>query len=247
MAELLFRNDAYLRECAAVITHVGAKSIELDRTVFYPAAGGQAGDSGTLVLADGRTLRVSDTRKGQGTDDVLHLLDAEALPGAPIEPGMRVTATLDWPRRHRLMRLHTCMHLLCAVVPAPVTGGSITGSRAHLDFDIEMEKLRKDEIESRLNALIAAGHVVEPRWISDAELEARPELVRTMSVKPPMGTGRVRLLEIPGVDLQPCGGTHVRNTAEIGPIQVIRIRSEGKRNKRVAVALANSSTSHNVN
>jgi misacylated tRNA(Ala) deacylase len=110
-----------------------------------------------------------------------------------------------------------------------------------------MEKLRKDEIESRLNALIAAGHVVEPRWISDAELEARPELVRTMSVKPPMGTGRVRLLEIPGVDLQPCGGTHVRNTAEIGPIQVIRIRSEGKRNKRVAVALANSSTSHNVN
>ena len=239
MAELLFRNDAYLRECAAVVTRIDATSVELDRTVFYPAAGGQAGDSGTLLLADGRTLRVSDTRKGQGVDDVLHLLDVNAVAGdAPIEPGTGVTAILDWPRRYQLMRLHTCMHLLCAVVPAPVTGGSITTERAHLDFDIEMEKLRKEEIESRLNALIAAGHVVEPRWISDAELEARPELVRTMSVKPPMGTGRVRLLEIPGVDLQPCGGTHVRNTAEIGPVQVIRIRSEGKRNKRVAVALA---------
>ena len=241
MAELLFRNNAYLRECAAVVTRVDAKSIELDRTVFYPAAGGQAGDSGSLALADGRLLRVSDTRKGQGVDDVLHLLDTDALPGAPIEPGAAVTATLDWPRRYRLMRLHTCMHLLCAVVPAPVTGGSITVERAHLDFDIEMEKLRKEAIELRLNALIAAGHVVEPRWISDEELEAHPGLVRTMSVKPPTGTGRVRLLEIPGVDLQPCGGTHVRNTAEIGPVRVIRIRSEGKRNKRVAVALTDDS------
>jgi len=238
MAELLFRDDAYLRECTAVIARVDATIVELDRTVFYPAAGGQAGDSGTLVLADGRTLRVTDTRKGQGADAVLHLLDAGASPDPSVEPGMRVTAILDWPRRYRLMRLHTCMHLLCAVVPAPVTGGSITVDRAHLDFDIEMEKLRREEIESRLNALIAAGHAVEPRWISDEELEARPELVRTMSVKPPMGTGRVRLLEIPGVDLQPCGGTHVRNTGEIGPVQVTRIRSEGKRNKRVAVALA---------
>ena len=238
MAELLFRNDAYLRECAAVVTRADATCIELDRTVFYPASGGQAGDSGTFALADGRTLHVRDTRKGQGADDVLHLLEADALPGASIAPGTPVTATLDWPRRYRLMRLHTCMHLLCAVVPAPVTGGSITAERAHLDFDIEMEKLGKEEIESRLNALIAAGHVVEPRWISDEELEARPQLVRTMSVKPPMGTGRVRLLEIPGVDLQPCGGTHVRSTAEIGPVHVIRIRSEGRRNKRVAVALA---------
>ena len=237
MAELLFRNDAYLRECAAVITRVGATSVELDRTVFYAAAGGQAGDSGVLTLADGQALRVIDTRKGQESDDVVHHIDPASMAGARIEPGMRLTATLDWPRRYRHMRLHTCMHLLCAVVPAPVTGGSITAERAHLDFDIEMEKLRKEAIEAQLNALIASGHVVEPRWISDEELNAHPELVRTMSVKPPMGSGRVRLLEIPGVDLQPCGGTHVRSTAEIGPVQVIRIRSEGKRNKRVAVAL----------
>ena len=242
MAELLFRNDAYLRECEARITRVDATGLELDQTVFYPAAGGQVGDSGTLALGDGRTLRVIDTRKGQGHDDVVHLIDTASSTDVSLEPGMRVHAILDWPRRYRHMRLHTCMHLLCAVVPAPVTGGSITAERAHLDFDIEMERLRKEEIEAQLNALIAAGHAVEPRWISDEELIARPELVRTMSVKPPMGSGRVRLLEIPGVDLQPCGGTHVRNTAEIGTVQIIRIRNEGKRNKRVAVALVEATT-----
>ena len=243
MAELLFRDDAYLRECSALIMRVDATGVVLSRTVFYPAGGGQAGDSGSLALPDGRVLRVTDTRKGQGDDEVIHLLDPDSMRGVPIEPGMSVTATLDWPRRYRLMRLHTCMHLLCAAVPAPVTGGSITPERAHLDFDIEMEKLRKDAIESRLNTLIAASHAVAPRWISDEELNVRPELVRTMSVKPPMGSGRVRLLEIAEVDLQPCGGTHVRNTAEIGSVQVIRIRSEGKRNKRVAVALSDDKAS----
>lgn len=243
MAELLFRDDAYLRECGAVVTRVDADSIELDRTVFYPAAGGQAGDSGALVLDDGRALCVRDTRKGERADDVLHRVDQAQLIDARIAPGARVTARLDWARRYRLMRLHTCMHLLCAVVPAPVTGGNITPERAHLDFDIAMEQLVKEAIEARLNALIAAGHAVEPRWVTDAELEARPELVRTMSVKPPSGTGRVRLLDIAGIDLQPCGGTHVRNTAEIGPVSVIRIRNEGKRNKRVAVALAGDTSS----
>ena len=238
MAELLFRDDAYLRDCAAEVIRADATSVELDRTVFYPAAGGQSGDSGTLELANGRILRLSDTRKGQGADGVLHVLAPDDLPDARLEPGMRVIARIDWLRRYRLMRLHTCMHLLCAVVPAPVTGGSITPDRAHLDFDIEMDKLEKNAIEAQLNALIMAGHRVEPRWITDAELEARSELVRTMSVKPPMGTGRVRLLDIPGVDLQPCGGTHVRDTTEIGPVRVVRLRSEGKRNKRVTVALA---------
>jgi misacylated tRNA(Ala) deacylase len=242
MAELLFREDAYLRECQAVVTRVDETCVELSHTVFYPAGGGQVGDSGTLVLADGRELRISDTRKAQGTDEVTHLVDTGTLVGSPAVLGMQVKASIDWPRRYRLMRLHTCMHLLCAVVPAPVTGGSISAERAHLDFDIEMEKLRKEEIEARLNALITASHVVEPRWISDAELDARPELVRTMSVKPPMGAGRVRLLDIAGIDLQPCGGTHVRNTAEIGQVRVIRIRSEGKRNKRVAVGFAEGQT-----
>ncbi len=221
-----------------MITRVDATFVELSRTVFYPAGGGQAGDSGKLVFGSGRELLISDTRKAQGVDAVTHLIDASALTEPLPEPGMPVKASIDWPRRYRLMRLHTCMHLLCAVVPAPVTGGSITAERAHLDFDIEMEKLRKEEIEAKLNALIAASHPVEPHWISDEELNARPELVRTMSVKPPMGAGRVRLLDITGVDLQPCGGTHVRNTAEIGQVRVIRIRSEGKRNKRVAVGFA---------
>lgn len=238
MADLLFRDEPYLCTCDAVVTRIDGEKIELSHTIFYPAGGGQAGDTGRLLLPDGGEIPVIDTRKGAGPSDVLHVLDSAVLANRPLAPGVQLKASIDWPRRHRLMRLHTCMHLLCAVVPAPVTGGSITAERAHLDFDIEMEKLRKEEIEAKLNALIAAGHPVTPLWISDEELVARPELVRTMSVKPPMGTGRVRLLEIVGIDLQPCGGTHVRNIAEIGAVQVLRIRSEGKRNKRVAVGLA---------
>jgi len=239
MTEPLFQEDAYMRACDAVVTAVDSGGIILDRTVFYPAGGGQAGDSGTLVTPEGTAYRIVDTRKSQATGAILHLPAAAdgssvALPA----PGTTVQALIDWPRRYRLMRLHSAMHLLCALVPAPVTGGSITSERAHLDFDIEMEKLGKEAIESGLNALVAAGHPVTPRWISDAELAAKPELVRTMSVKPPMGSGRVRLLEIIGVDLQPCGGTHVRDTAEVGALQVIRIRSEGRRNKRVVVTFA---------
>jgi len=239
MTELLFQQDAYLQECDAIVTRVEGDRIALDRTVFYPAGGGQAGDAGRLLTADGTEIRIADTRKSQDASEVVHLVPADqTLDLARIEPGMRVHAAIDWPRRHRLMRLHSAMHLLCAVVPAPVTGGSITPERAHLDFDIEMEKLRKDEIEAGLNALVDAHHEVQARWISDQELAAQPDLVRTMSVKPPTGSGRVRLLAIADVDLQPCGGTHVRNTAEIGPLQVVRIRSEGRRNKRVVVAFA---------
>ena len=233
MAGLLFRDDAYLRACTAVVTAAREGAVELDRTVFYPQGGGQAGDSGTLRGAFG-ALRVVDTRPGETAERVLHLLEPGAAPPAVGSP---VELAIDWERRHRLMRLHTALHLLCAVVRAPVTGGRIAEDKAHLDFDIEMEKLVKEPIEAGLNALIAAGHEVAPLWISDAELDARPELVRTMSVAPPRGTGRVRLLEIRGVDLQACGGTHVRNTAEIGRVGVARIRSEGKRNKRVTLVL----------
>ena len=227
MAELLFRDDAYLAACEATVVAVNGNAVELDRTVFYPMGGGQAGDTGKLGA-----WRVLDTRKGG--DSVLHMLE----PGAAAEPGMQVQVELDWERRHRLMRLHTAMHLLCAVVKAPVTGGRIADDKAHLDFDIEMEKLVKEEIEGRLNELVASSFQTRVTWISDAELDAKPELVKTMSVAPPRGEGRVRLLEIPGIDLQACGGTHVKNTAEIGRLAVARIRSEGKRNKRVTLAFA---------
>ena len=229
MAELLFRQDPYLASCEATVVAVNGNAVELDRTVFYPLGGGQLGDTGKLG-----PWRVLDTRKGEGGDAVLHLLEPEAKP----EVGMKLAIEIDWPRRHRLMRLHTALHLLGAVVKAPVTGGRIGDDKAHLDFDIEMERLVKDEIEGRLNELTSAAHPTRARWITDAELEARPELVKTMSVAPPRGEGRVRLLEIPGVDLQACGGTHVRNTGEIGRLAVARIRSEGKRNKRVTLAFA---------
>jgi misacylated tRNA(Ala) deacylase len=238
MAELLFRENPYLKACDATVVavhgHDGEMSIELDRTLFYPLGGGQAGDSGQMRGRFG-TWRVLDTRKGPaGGDSVLHVLE----PGAAAAVGAKVELALDWERRHRLMRLHTALHLLGAVVKAPVTGGRIGEDKAHLDFDVEMERLVKEEIEPRLNALVDSALDTQPRWITDAELDARPELVRTMSVAPPRGEGRVRLLEIAGVDLQACGGTHVRNTAEIGRLAVARIRSEGKRNKRVTLVLA---------
>ena len=229
MAALLFRDDPYLRACEATVTTVHDGGVELDRTIFYPMGGGQAGDTGRLG-----DWRVVDTRKGSSGDSVIHVLE----PGARPAPGTKLPIELDWERRHRLMRLHTALHLLGAVVKAPVTGGRIAQDKAHLDFDIEMEKLLKEEIEARLNALVEAKIETRVSWITDAELDARPDLVKTMSVAPPRGEGRVRLLEIPGVDLQACGGTHVRSTGEIGRLSVVRIRSEGKRNKRVTLALA---------
>jgi misacylated tRNA(Ala) deacylase len=229
MTELLFREDAYLRSCEATIVAVHGDAVELDRTVFYPLGGGQPGDTGTLG-----PWRVLDTRKGEAPESVLHVLE----PGAAPEPGMKLPAAIDWERRHRHMRMHTALHLLGAVVGAPVTGGRIAADKAHLDFDVGMQALLKDEIEARLNALVEEPHETRPAWISGAELDARPELVKTMSVAPPRGADRVRLLEIPGVDLQACGGTHVHSTAEIGRLAVARIRSEGRRNKRVTLIFA---------
>ena len=229
MAELLFREDPYLRACEATIVSVHEGAVELDRTVFYPLGGGQSGDSGKIG-----NWRVVDTRKGATGDAVLHILE----PGASPTVGQKLEVSIDWERRHRLMRYHTALHLLGSVVKAPVTGGRIGDDKAHLDFDIEMEKLIKDEIEARLNELASSPIQTQVTWITDAELDARPDLVRTMSVAPPRGEGRVRLLEIPGVDLQACGGTHVKNTAEIGKLSVARIRSEGKRNKRITLVFA---------
>jgi len=235
MVERLYRDDPYLKACEATIVSARDGALELDRTPFYPMGGGQPGDRGTLTLEDGSTLQVVDTRRGDAPDQLLHLL----APGqAPPAVGSRLRAELDWTRRHRHMRFHTALHLLCAVVRAPVTGGRIAEDKAHLDFDVEMEKLVKAEIEAGVNALVEAGHRTRALWVSDAELDARPELVKTMSVAPPRGEGRVRLLEIPGVDLQACGGTHVADTREIGALLVARIRSEGRRNRRVTLAFA---------
>lgn len=228
MTDLLFRDQPYLQSCEATVVAVHPEGVELDRTVFYPAGGGQAGDSGRIGA-----FRVTDTRKGASADSVLHLVE-----GDKPKLGEKFAIDIDWERRYRLMRLHTALHLLCAVVKAPVTGGRIAEDKAHLDFDVEMEKLVKDEIEARLNELVRSAVATRVAWVSDAELDARPELVKTMSVAPPRGEGRVRLLDIPGIDLQACGGTHVANIGEIGVLAVNRIRSEGKRNRRVTLVLS---------
>ena len=233
--ELLFRDDAYRKTAAARVLAVHERGIALDRTVFYARGGGQAGDTGVLVRADGTRVPVADTLKGKGPDDVIHV----PAPGAPLPAiGEELCLEIDWERRYALMRLHTALHVMSCVVVAPVTGGNIAPDRARLDFDIDMSLLDAAKIERETNALIARGAATETVWITDEELDARPELVKTMSVKPPRGAGRVRLLGIPGIDLQPCGGTHVANIGEIGAIRVVRIRSEGRRNKRVEIALA---------
>lgn len=234
MTEALFRQDSYEQTCEARVQALADGGVVLDRTVFYPTGGGQPGDRGRLTFEDGAQAEVVDTRKGED-GAVVHVL-AE---GAPVPAvGTRVAAELDWARRYRLMRFHTGLHLLCAVVSAPVSGGKMAEDKAHLDFDIDMDKLDAASIETRLNELVAADLPVEAGEISDAELDANPGLVKTMSVQPPRGAGSVRTIHIPNVDLQPCGGTHLRRTGEIGALKVVRIRSEGKRNKRVTIAFA---------
>ena len=234
MTEMLFRDDAYLRSCTGRVIAVDDRGIRLDRTVFYPMGGGQPGDTGMLRLSSGQPIAILDTIK-DGQDDVLHI----PAPGAALPaPGTEVVAEIDWERRYRLMRMHTCLHLLCSIVPGAVTGGQVSDGRGRLDFDVPGSSLDKEVIAGRLNALIAESQLVAPRWITDEELAAKPEIVRTMSVKPPTGMGKVRLVEISGLDLQPCGGTHIRNTSEIGPIAVSKIENKGKQNRRVMLAFA---------
>ena len=233
--EQLFRDDAYCRSCEATVVGADETGIRLDRTVFYPMGGGQPGDTGVLRRADGDEIRIQDTRKGAAHDDVVHVPDAgAALP----KVGERVTAEIDWERRYRLMRMHSCLHVLCAAVTGDVTGGQVSDGKGRLDFNLPDTRLDKDAITATLNRIIAEDHAVAPRWITDDELAANPQLVRTMSVKPPSGSGRVRLLEIEGVDLQPCGGTHVRRTGEIGPVRVTKIENKGRQNRRINIAFA---------
>ena len=233
---LLFRDDAYLADCAAQVVRINDRGgIELDRTVFYATGGGQPGDSGRLVLASGENLSIAVAVYGEDKSEVVHVPE----PGARLPaPGETVTAEIDWEKRFARMRIHTALHLLTAVLPYPVTGGAIGDGEGRLDFDIPDAGLDKDALTAALAEKIAANADVRDRWITDAELEANPGLVKTMSVKPPMGSGRVRLVEIVGLDLQPCGGTHVRNTAEIGAVLVTNIEKKGRQNRRVRIALA---------
>jgi misacylated tRNA(Ala) deacylase len=229
----LFQQDAYLRSCQARVVEPGPDGVVLDRTVFYPLGGGQPGDTGRLRAADGREWRVADTRKGEG-GRILHKLETGVTP-----PGVGETleAVIDWDRRHAHMRMHTALHLLGSVLHYGVTGGQIGAEKSRLDFDTQ-EEIDKDRVAAEVNALVVANHPVGSRWITDEELDRQPELIRTMSVQPPRGVGRVRLLDIAGVDLQPCGGTHVAATGEIGAVVVTKVESKGRRNKRVYLAPA---------
>lgn len=234
----LARTDAYLRSCEAIVTGVGDEGVELDRTVFYALGGGQAGDVGHLTTADGARWPVVDTRKvkreGATPDDALHLLDPASSWRAHFAVGTPVRAEIDWTRRYRHMRFHTATHLLCAVVRQLVDGCSITADYARLDFAMT-DLLEKQQVQEGLDALIAAAHPVSCEWITDEELLANPQLVKSMSVSPPIGFGRVRLLRVQDVDLQPCGGTHVRNTSEIGAVRVAKIEKKSARTRRVVL------------
>jgi Ser-tRNA(Ala) deacylase AlaX len=234
----LYREDAYLRECEAIVAHVSEDGVELDRTVFYPLGGGQAGDRGALILADGTALAVRDARKsrreGATADDTLHLLDPASPWRERLTPGTPVRAAIDWERRYRHMRFHTATHLLCAIVKELVDGCSITADYARLDFALTAP-LDKQFVQAELQRLVAAAHEVSCQWITDEEMAAHPHLVKSMSVTPPTGYGRVRLVCVHGVDLQPCGGTHVRNTREIGTVRVARIEKKSARTRRVVL------------
>ncbi|MEQ8395411.1 alanyl-tRNA editing protein [Thalassobaculum sp.] len=234
MTEELFREDAYLKSCEATVTAVGETGIVLDRTVFYPTGGGQPGDSGSLTRSDGVQVTVTDTRKVE--DGIAHVPTEGA---AALSVGDRVTATLDWDRRYRHMRVHTALHVMCSQIQGGVTGGQIGDGKGRLDFNLEPENVpEKEALTEHLNALIAVDHPLGISWITDEELTANPDLVRTMSVKPPMGAGRVRMIRIgDGVDYQPCGGTHVKSTGEIGRIAITKIESKGKQNRRINLAL----------
>jgi misacylated tRNA(Ala) deacylase len=232
MTDELFREDAYARRCEAAVTAAVDAGVCLDRTVFYCQGGGQPGDRGRLLLENGGAIEVVDTIK-DGPRIIHRLGDGAAVPAV----GAAVIGELDWPRRHRLMRMHSALHLLCAAIARPVTGGQVGEQKSRLDFDLQGEPVDKDAIAELIERWIAEDHPISYRWVDATELEARPELVRTMSVRPPTSAGRVRLVEIADVDLQACGGTHVRSTGEIGALIVGKVENKGRQNRRISITL----------
>lgn len=231
MTEQLFREDSYLKECDAVVVAIDDDAIVLDRTVFYPMGGGQAADTGTINWEAGSTT-VIDTRYGDG-GAIRHIVEENA---ARPQAGAPVRASIDWDRRYRHMRMHTALHLLGSILKYGVTGGNISAEKSRLDFDME-DTIDKEEVATALKKLVEENHSISCRWITDEELEAQPDLVRTMSVQPPKGAGKVRLLDIEGVDLQPCGGTHLKSTGEVGQVRIGKVEKKGRRNRRVNIHL----------
>ena len=235
MTQELYREEPYRADAEASVVRADERGIVMDRTNFYPRGGGQAGDAGSIVRANGTEIAIADTVKGEAPDEIVHVpAPGQEAALASLAAGEKVSLRLDWARRHRHMRFHTATHLLCAIVPHQTNGCSITAQYARLDFDMT-EPLDREHLERELARLVAEAHEVRTVWITDEELDAKPDLVRTMSVKPPRGVGRVRLLEIDGVDLQPCGGTHVANTREIGALRIAKIEKKSARSRRVVI------------
>lgn len=237
MTEFVFRSDSYLTSLAATVTEVTPESgIVLDRTIFYAASGGQPNDTGRIVAGDGRVVPVANVVHPEGDKTRIVHLPGDGAPSVAV--GESVILDLDWDRRYRLMRMHTALHLLSVAFPFPVTGGSVGEDKGRLDFDMPELPENLADLEARLNAMVAGNHPVTDEWITDAEMAANPGLIKTMKVKPPMGQGRVRLVRIGDVDLQPCGGTHVANTSEVGPLKLGKIEKKGAQNRRVALLFA---------
>jgi|TARA_B100000686_G_C16471584_1_gene802398 misacylated tRNA(Ala) deacylase len=234
VTEEIFRDDAYAQSCTANVLEADERGVILDRTVFYSEGGGQPGDTGTITTADGSSVRVVGTYKDRDGRGILHVL---AEGENPLTAGTEVTAEIDWDRRYKHMRMHSCLHLLCSLVDGGVTGGSISVEKSRLDFDLEDVTLDKEDLTAGLNRLVEENHCLSASWINDEEMEAQQDLVRTMSVKPPTGTGKVRLMHVEGIDLQPCGGTHVKASGEIGQVRVSKIENKGKHNRRVNIVL----------
>lgn len=234
MTAKLFLEDSYQTSFDAVVTAVGENGVQFDKTIFYATSGGQPGDTGSLHISN-QNIPVMTTKKGEGLEDIWHVLPE----GTSLNIGDKIKGEIDWATRHKHMRMHTCLHLLCSMIVGNVTGGSIGAEKGRLDFDLPSGLLDKDALNEKLKELIAQDHPVTTEWITDAELDANPQLIRTMSVKPPSGGGRIRLVRIGTkdntVDLQPCGGTHVKSTGEIGAVSIIKIENKGKQNRRLSV------------
>jgi misacylated tRNA(Ala) deacylase len=237
MTEALFRENSYLQSCRAKVVAVGENGIELDRTVFFATGGGQPGDTGVLRTVGGEEIRISDTVKGDAPAMILHVPEAgAALPA----PGEEIEAVIDWERRWKLMQMHTALHLFCVLVKGEITGAQVGAEKSRIDFNLPDQPLDKAALQAGLDRLIAENHPVTARWIDDAEFDERPDLVRSLSVRPPRGMGRVRLVQIGDIDLQACGGTHVAATGEIAPLAIGKIENKGRQNRRINVRFADA-------